>query len=115
MAQGYEFGLSDGGTLQLVPSDRTATASISHDNLKIEVNVTTGDFSVELASGRAVVNVPSIIRFEHKDIDVSKNSQSSEEVNSPFVMRTCNTCHGQSCCVTGGCGRCASDCAWVCD
>jgi hypothetical protein len=37
MAQGYEFSLSNGETLQLVPNDIAKMASISHGDLKIEV------------------------------------------------------------------------------
>lgn len=113
MASGFEFELSDGRILQIVPKDGVDSCSISHGDTKIELDVAAGSFRVLAPSGKALTAISTIVRFEAKNLTVSANAAASDTADKPHIMRTCEDCNGQSCCVTNCCGSCG--CGWICD
>ena len=102
MANGYEIEFSDGTLLKVVPHPNTS-CSISHGDIKIEFADSKGSFHVTGAS-RPLEH--TIVRFEHKQLDISEPVPAEAASKNIYLMRKCMTCNGRSCCVTGGCVNC---------
>lgn len=113
MAKGFEFQLSDGTVLQLVPKTGVTECSISHGDTKIEVNVSSAAFKVIAPEGKAIAAIPTVVRFNTKDLVVGDCKSPLLTGDEPHIMRACMSCDGKSCCVTNGCLDCG--CGWICD
>ena len=112
MANGFEFELSSGAVIQVVPKDGQSTCAISHGDTKIEIDVPTGSFKVLAPTGKAVSTVANVARFEPKNLTVSGSSGATSGVSGPHIMTSCMICNGQTCCVTNGCAD--FGCGWIC-
>jgi hypothetical protein len=113
MNNGYEFELSDGVVLQLVPNAGIERCSIAHGDVKIEVEIETGAFTVAGAKGISISSLPAVVRFSRKSFQVENVVQMSDAGEGDVhAMRNCMPCNGRWCCVSGGCGNCG--CGWIC-
>lgn len=113
MANGYEFELSDGRTLALVPSNDKDCA-ISHGDVMVTLSPSTGKFTVTARPGVKISNVAAVVRFERKEFNLENMVAGDPAAKSDFeIMRTCHICNGRDCCVTNACGSCG--CGWICD
>lgn len=113
MAKGFEFELSDGTILQLVPNKGVSDCSISHGDTKIDVDVTKASFKTVAATGKTLAAVANVVRFESKEMEVGACQPPVGGDDQPHIMRVCVPCNGRWCCVTNACGNCG--CGWICD
>jgi len=113
MPQGFEFELSNGTVLQIVPKAGYDNCAISHGDTKIEINVNNSSFQVIAPANKLLMAIPSVVRFEAKELTVNNTYSGSKKTTSPHIMTNCMDCNGQSCCITNGCGNCG--CGWICD
>lgn len=115
MSNGYEFELSDGTILQVVPNEGVSECSVSNGDTKIEINTATLSFKTVPAKNKAFGSVPAVVRFEQKELTVGDCAVpiTSNEKDQPHIIRTCSICNGRYCCATNGCVNCG--CGWVCD
>lgn len=113
MANGYEFELSDGTILQLVPNSGVRDCSISHGDTMIVVDAEKSSFKTSTPNSVALTEVPTVARFEPKELVVGACVPPVKVDDNPHIMRTCMMCNGRSCCVTNACGNCG--CGWICD
>lgn len=110
MDEGFEFELTSGTTLRLVPRDQSKESAISYGDIRIAVDSKTGTFSVSNVGP----NTHGVVRFERKSMSVNNPAQPDPAAKSSFEpMTVCHICNGQSCCITNGCGDCG--CGWICD
>ena len=113
MAKGFEFELSNGTILKVVPNDGADTCAISHGDTKVEIDVKSASFCVSAPAGKLTASIPTVVRFGAKEFVVSDCVTGSAVGDAPHIMRTCMPCNGTSCCVTNCCGDCG--CGWICD
>lgn len=108
---GLTFHVSNGDRLSIIP--RSGKCAISNGIYKIDYDTANGSHHLTMLDSSAVgVN---ITRVTNDSFDLPDDTSGNSDKDDAGVLRTCNTCHGRSCCVTNTCGRCADDCAWVCD
>ena len=113
MKKGYEFELGNGTILQFQPKEGASSCSLSHGDVKIEIDAESGNFRVEAPPGKVIAAIPAVVRFERKEFDVTNVQAADANADSVHMMRTCMTCGNQWCCATNGCINCG--CGWVCD
>ncbi|WP_047428672.1 hypothetical protein [Acinetobacter sp. neg1] len=115
MSKGYEFELSDGTILQVVPNDGVSECSVSFGDTKIDIITDKFSFKTVSPNNQAFGSALAVVRFEQKELTVEECSDSltSNEKDQPHIMRTCSDCNGRYCCATNGCINCG--CGWVCD
>jgi hypothetical protein len=113
MAKGFEFELSDGSVFQLVPNAGVSECAVSHGDTKIDVDVTSSSFKTVAPSGKSIAAIPSVVRFESKDITVGTRVTPGKGDDQPHIMWTCVECGNRWCCVKNGCANFGS--GWICD
>ncbi len=112
MAKGFEFELSNGTILKVVPNAGVDNCVISHGESEIEIDVQNTSFRIAALAGKGIAAIPAVVRFEIKELTVT-NCVESEVVNEgQYNTRACLTCDGETCCATNCCCDCG--CGWVC-
>ena len=112
MTKGFEFELSNGAILKVVPNAGVDNCVISHGDSKIEIDVKNTSFRTVALAGKAIAAIPAVVRFEIKELTVT-NCVENDEVNDvQHGMRACLSCDGETCCVSNCCCDCG--CGWVC-
>ncbi len=113
MKQGFEIELSCGTILKTVPKAGCDSCAISYGDTKIEIDVKNASFRVVAPAEKDFSVIPTIVRFESKEMIVKNFVSGSSEVKGPHTMRTCHNCNDKPCCVTNMCADCG--CGWICD
>jgi hypothetical protein len=113
MINGFEFELTDGQIIQVVPAKGAKSCSIVRGDTTIEIEPSIGTFKVVARQGKLLSEVPHVVRFEPKELLVTRSVEETVGTNEFHPLKACATCNGQICCVTGGCVNCG--CGWVCN
>ncbi|NMG77243.1 hypothetical protein [Aromatoleum diolicum] len=112
MKSGLEFELSNGIIIQVVPTQGAAICSVSHGDTRIDIKPSDGTFRIVAPFGKLLAEIPHVVRFEPKDLVVTNPQPAEQATGAAHAMKSCTTCGGRWCCVSGGCVNCG--CGWTC-
>ena len=112
MEEGFEFELSNGKIIQVVPTFGVALCSVSHGDTRIDITPNDGTFQVVPPKGKGLTEIAHVVRFSRREFSVTDPQPAEPATGNVHILKNCSMCGGHWCCVSGGCVNCG--CGWTC-